>query len=749
MKMDVIRDLANAEARPKGPPRQEWRDDVARPFRLGMLAAWLTLVASLALTGWAWHLAKADAEQEARSRFDFRVSELKSAVRARMQAYEQVLRGARALFEASDVVTRNEWHAYVKSLRIEESFPGIQGVGFARRIAPAELEAHTAQIRAEGFPDYSVHPAGNRSEYTSIIYLEPFDWRNRRAFGYDMFAHPVRRDAMEQARDTGEMAISGKVTLVQETDKDVQAGFLMYLPVYRQAAAADTVERRREALLGYVYSPFRMRDLMTGIIGRDLDSVDLEIYDGNELSRSALLYDSNPARGTRLDERPAFENVETLDINHHPWTLLVTSLPPFEATIPRQKSRLMLQGGTAISLLLFMLVWSQVRLRKRAMALAGDITAALKESREQFRAVAETANAAIVSAGAQGRIVYFNDAAQRMFGYPEREAVGQPLTLLMPERFQAQHQAGFERLLSTGESRLIGKTIELAGRRKDGSEFPIEISLANWTTAKGTFFTAILHDTTERRRAEEQIRRLNGELERQIAQLAAVNRELEGFSYSVSHDLRAPLRAIDGFARFLEEDYGDKLDEEGRRLLGVIRESSRKMGQLIDDLLAFARLGRTSVSSQGIDMTALANEVLKGIREAGDAQAATCSIGAMPPARGDRSLLHQVWMNLLDNAVKYSRTKDHPVVEAGGYSAAGENVYYVKDNGVGFDMQYAGKLFGVFRRLHSPEQFPGTGVGLAIVQRIVAKHGGRVWAEGKVDEGAAFYFSLPRGEEHD
>ncbi len=225
------------------------------------------------------------------------------------------------------------------------------------------------------------------------------------------------------------------------------------------------------------------------------------------------------------------------------------------------------------------------------------------------------------------------------------------------------------------------------------------------------------------------------------AQLEATNRELESFSYSVSHDLRAPLRAVDGYARMLEEDYQDRLDPEGRRLLAVVREASGRMGRLIDDLLAFSRLGRQEPARRPVDMSALVGEV---VAESRGESKATIELAPLPAASADRTMLKQVWTNLIGNALKYSGKREGARVEVGGREDPGERVYWVRDNGVGFDMRYADKLFGVFQRLHRAEEFPGTGVGLAIVQRIVARHGGRVWAEGKVGEGACFFFSLPR-----
>jgi PAS domain S-box-containing protein len=256
----------------------------------------------------------------------------------------------------------------------------------------------------------------------------------------------------------------------------------------------------------------------------------------------------------------------------------------------------------------------------------------------------------------------------------------------------------------------------------------------------------ISHDITDRKRAEQAIRQLNADLERQAGQLQAANKELEAFSYSVSHDLRAPLRAIDGYTRILVEDYASSLDSEGKRICGVISREARRMGQLIDDLLAFSRLGRKEMYSSKIDMRAMVVAVLNELIKEESRERIDFHIARLPVVRGDSSLIRQVWVNLLSNALKFTSKKERPVIEIGSKASRDEITFYVRDNGAGFEMEYANKLFGVFQRLHSESEFSGTGVGLAIVQRIIRRHGGRVWAEGKVDQGATFYFALPRKE---
>ncbi|MGQ0525701.1 MAG: sensor histidine kinase [Betaproteobacteria bacterium] len=261
--------------------------------------------------------------------------------------------------------------------------------------------------------------------------------------------------------------------------------------------------------------------------------------------------------------------------------------------------------------------------------------------------------------------------------------------------------------------------------------------------------TTLGREMAERARVEDQLRELNIELERRVdartAQLEAANKELESFSYSVSHDLRAPVRAIIGFSRMLSEEHIQLLSAEAQRLLGIVQSEAHRMGALIDDLLAFSRMGRQAMQMYDVDMTQLARTTYEGLVAHQATNDVAFQLGALPRARGDRSLLGQVWANLLSNALKFSSKAPRPRIEVSAISDETEHVYFVRDNGVGFDPRYQSKLYGVFQRLHDAADFPGTGVGLALVQRIITRHGGRVWADSKPNEGATFYFTLPKG----
>jgi signal transduction histidine kinase len=260
--------------------------------------------------------------------------------------------------------------------------------------------------------------------------------------------------------------------------------------------------------------------------------------------------------------------------------------------------------------------------------------------------------------------------------------------------------------------------------------------------------SALAAEVGERKRAEAAVQRLNAELEQRVrqrtAELEAANRELESFAYAVSHDLRAPLRAVDGFGRKLETGFAVQLGDEGRRQIRVIRNNAVRMGRLIDDLLAFSRMGRRSMTCAPVDMEALARGAIADARAAEPERAIEVDVGTLPAATGDAAMLRQVWGRLLSNAVKFTRPRPEARVEMGGREDGAELVYWVRDNGVGFDMQYADKLFGVFQRLHGMDEFEGTGVGLALSERIVHRHGGRMWADAQPDAGATFFFTLPR-----
>ncbi|MFA7270132.1 MAG: PAS domain S-box protein [Sterolibacterium sp.] len=351
----------------------------------------------------------------------------------------------------------------------------------------------------------------------------------------------------------------------------------------------------------------------------------------------------------------------------------------------------------------------------------------VQESETKYRTLFEDSLDGLFITCPSGKILDMNKTGIAMFGYDTKEEI---LGLDLAHDLYA-NPPDRKRMLAMVEAHGSAED-EVIVKKKDGARF---VALCSLTAVKGendvvTAYRGIIRDITERKRSEEEIRKLNGELEQRVkertAQLEAANKALEAFSFSVSHDLRAPLRAIDGYSKILLEDYSDKLDAEGKRFLGLVRTGTLRMDGLINDILEFSRMGRREMEAIPVDMKKLAVEVFDELQRAAVGRHLRCEMGDLPPVHGDRPMLRQALVNLLSNAIKFTKPREEALIEIGAMAGTEETTYYVKDNGVGFDTHYAEKLFGVFQRLHTAQEFEGTGVGLAMVKRIVERHGGRV-----------------------
>jgi PAS domain S-box-containing protein len=1168
--------------------------------------SYLVLIFCLGATFVLWFMARQTVEREGRVRFETQVRETAAAIESRMHTYVQTLYQTRGFLQTRGIPTRREFATYIRSVNITSNYPGIQGIGFTIRVPHEELPSHVATMRAQGIKDYSIQPGGERSEYHSIILLEPFDWRNQRAFGYDMHTNPIRETAMDLARDTGLPHITEAVTLVQETHSDRQPGFLVYLPLYKADVTPATVEERRQSLVGFVYAPFRAHDLFLNIFGEQnpAPDVDFEVFDGEKLTPDHLLYDRDGHLHAQTQTAPHFSQKISLRVPGRSWMLYAHSLPRFEHRIANSVPYYVLGSGLLLSLLVYALfLGHSIKVRNehllfaeahRELAERRRTEAELRNSEERYRVLTETTTHGVWTAQPNGLLTFLNrwwqsytglvqspglredwesvvhpqhqqrlrdwlqssdvqhvgeieipfrraedgnyrwhlarrspvldadnrvmqwvtvaidihklkeleeerrarveelriitDALpalisytddqqtirfvnaeyERWFARPKNAILGlsqdelwsasltnhdeersyrqaalrgqrvafettlrhsdgslRPANVTYVPRFKADgvttegffalitdlsdirniekelrvNQERFElvtrsvnlglwycdlpfdkliwnawvkeqfwlpadaeitiehfyamlhpddrervrlgiqealdhklqydqeyrtvhpttgaikwirsigrgfydkddhplrfdgvsiditeqklkedllrqqmrttetlykigrsltaeldlqRLLQTitdsateaigasygaffyniqdpqdktfrlytlsgaqsdrfsqlpmpRQSQLLSDTfhgqdiVRIADVTKDrrygqnnpyqgippghpvvhsylavpvksrsgevlgglffGHELPGMFTTASESVVAGiatqasvaidnaSLFQKAENELIKRREAEENLRMLNEQLEARVqdrtAQLQAANHELEAFAYSVSHDLRAPLRGIDGFSSLLEKRYADSLDEEGKQYLKRVKNAASRMSHLIDDMLNLTRLTRQEMQKTPLNLSALAQSVTKFLSDSEPQREVEFRIQEGMQIVADPILMRAVLENLIGNAWKFTSHRPGAVIEVGCDKRKEGLVYYVKDNGAGFDMEYVEKLFRPFQRLHSMHEFPGSGIGLASVQRVIHRHGGKVWAEGRVNEGATFYFTLACSE---
>jgi PAS domain S-box-containing protein len=421
-----------------------------------------------------------------------------------------------------------------------------------------------------------------------------------------------------------------------------------------------------------------------------------------------------------------------------PWIVIAYLPAAAFAQKTESSARILMLAGAALLLVLAAVSW----IVAYYWAVSRKAEATIRHNEAHLRGLLDSAPDAIVVTDMTGSIRLVNSQTEQLFGYRRDQLLGQPVEMLVPQQRRTRHvdhRAGY---VAAARPRPMGKGLRLYGLRSDGTEVPVAISLSPVRTDEDMLIFSDIRDVTAEREAEHQLSALNERLARDNLELEALNRELEAFSYSVSHDLRAPLRAIDGFSQALEEDCAEVLAPDGRAHLGRIRKAAQRMGQLIDDLLELARVSRADISKSDIDLSAMARGIAEDLRANGEARPVDFTIGEGLNIRGDFRLLRIALENLLGNAWKFSADRRPATIEIGRAQSNGAEAFFVRDNGVGFDMAHANKLFGAFQRLHDGGRFPGTGIGLATVQRIIHRHGGRVWAESAPGAGATFYFTI-------
>jgi diguanylate cyclase (GGDEF)-like protein/PAS domain S-box-containing protein len=444
-----------------------------------------------------------------RQQFHAHAAQLHNKVLERMAGYDEVLRGGAGLFKASKDVSRAEWQRYVEALELDERYKGIQGIGFAAFIARGGLQAHESLIRREGYPDYSVVPSGSREAYSSILYIEPFFGRNRRAFGYDMFSEPVRHAAMVDARDTGDISYSGPVRLIQETDHDIQVGVLAYQAIYDNSQTPNTIEQRRKSLRGWVYIPFRMGDLIEAMLKSQFGACRIEVYDGpvGGIDTAQQLYDSLKS-AKQMGALPLMDitAVMSLPLSGRQWSVRYSALPPFEQVHPTTPMWPLLMSTGVIGVLLCVLTWLWINTRQRGQQEANQHKLTLAESEERFRLMVDgVSDYAILMLDEHGLIRSWNAGAQRIKGYAAEDIIGKSF-MCFYEQSDIDRGVPQQALAS---ALINGKwTSEGLRVRKDGSKFWASVSISPLHDNDGHLkgFVKVTRDITDRKRGEENMR---------------------------------------------------------------------------------------------------------------------------------------------------------------------------------------------------------------------------------------------------
>ena len=702
----------------------------------------LVLALGLLITHQLWRNAQQNAELALKSDFDFRARDIRDRIEGRMKTYEQVLRGVDGLFAHAELVTRDEFRDYVARLNLKENYPGIQAIRFAPIVLPAQKDRHIAAMRGQGLAGYTVHPEGRRDFFSPVIYAEPFDERNRVIFGYDMFSdrdHPkageeagMRRTAMEQSRDTGQAALSGKVRLLFETGENLQAGLLMFLPVYRHDAPRGTLAERRTNLIGWISAVFRADDLMAGILGDRSSDVDIEIFDGEALSDKNLMYDDDRFRraGHKASDS-RFHAVQRIGVAGRTWTVEVFSLPGFEGLLDKGKPWLTGNGGIVTSILLALLTWLLVHSRERALRAA----AALKRESYKNETLLRTAADGIYVCDLGGNVVQANAALCNMLGHPEQEILSMNVA-----QWNAEWQTE-ETLAKIAALRSSNPPFETRFRRRDGGIIDVEISASRTEIDGRHLVYHSARDITDRKRAE-------GWLRDAMLVADAANRAKSDFLSNMSHEIRTPMNAIIGLSHLCLQT---GLTAKQRDYLQKVHGASKSLLGIINDVLDLSKIeaGKMELEQTPFDledvMGKLAAIVAGKAEEKGIEFLLETVLDVPPHLVGDPLRLGQVLVNLTSNAIKFTERGEVMVLAEVEEDAAEHVVlrFTVSDTGIGLTEEQIGKLFQSFTQADSTttRKFGGTGLGLSISKRLVEMMGGKIWVESEPDKGSRFIFT--------
>ncbi|WP_312957896.1 CHASE domain-containing protein [Stutzerimonas nitrititolerans] len=706
------------------------RVDLPQLFNWRNGIAWLVLAFTLLGQLLILQQLRANSDRAAEQQFELLVGKVTNAIEQRLIDHEQILFGAAGLFAASGEVSRAQWRAYVERQQLADRYPGIQGVGFSKVVRASEREAHEQSIRAEGFTDYRIQPEGERPVYMPIVYLEPFNDRNRAAFGYDMYAEPVRHQAMRQAASTGKSRISGKVVLRQETHGKVQAGVLIYVPLYHPAMPLETVEQRMNALLGFAYSPYRMDDLMEGILGAADLNLSLRIYSGPTQQAEQLLFASKEhAPGDAAHSQDV-----QLSVYGGTWTLHMESLPAFESGFSANEGLVAILGA-GISLLLFFLISSLAFRQRRAEILAGQMTERIRENKRALQLSEERLSLALK--GSNDGLWDLNLAADTFYASPRTwHMLGyQPGELQLSTRLWEQVLVAEDlprtraQLAQTMLSWLDQFTSELRFRHKDGRTVPVLVRGYIQRDAQGQplRISGTSMDLTEHKRIEQM---------------------KNEFVSTVSHELRTPLTSISGALGLINGGALGEVPPAMQQMLEIAYRNSQRLGHLINDLLDMEKIaaGKMSFDMHEHSLRQLLEEALASNQAFAAQLGVNCVLREAVDVQVwvDASRLQQVLGNFLSNAIKYTPEGGEVSLHCSVPDATHVRIS-VTDQGPGIAAEFRARVFEKFAQADASDsrQKGGTGLGLAITKEFIERMGGKVGFDTAEGQGTTFWCELP------
>ncbi|MEL0167436.1 MAG: CHASE domain-containing protein [Pseudomonadaceae bacterium] len=704
------------------------RQQLAAAFSRQNGIAWFVLVLGLLTTLMAWVYLMDRETRAAEREFKLLTDDITEAIRKRMIDHEQILLGGAGLFDASGDVDRQEWRILVERLRLAESYPGILGVGYAQSVAPEELAAFEDNVRAEGYPDFRVHPEGDRPLYTSIVYLEPFSGRNLAAFGYDMYSEPTRHAAMQAAAESGLTRVTGPVKLLQETHGVVQAGILMYVPVYRQGLPLDTPAQRMAALRGFVYSPYRMGDLLAGILGQLTPGIGYRLLDtAAGLDNPVLFADLGEAGSS-----PALTRQLALSLYGRDWMLEFNITPSFDQRY--NSSGWIFVVGLCISILLFLMATLLVLRREQAEVLAQRMTrelrnsnAALRQSEERQRLVLEGSNDGWWDVNVPEMRFMASARAWEMLGYPpltDYQSLHRWQSMISPDARHALIRLLHDAVYSTQAA--FGTETRLS--HKAGHQVPVLLRglIQRDNQGNAVRISGTMLDLTEQKRVEQM---------------------KSQFVSTVSHELRTPLTSISGALAIVNSGSLGIVPETMRKMLEIAENNSQRLNHLINDLLDMEKLaaGKMKFEMRSYRLRELIDEALTANRAFADSRniRLLCSDVADVWVRVDNMRLHQVLNNYLSNAIKFS--PEGAEVRVGVSLEQDQVRVSVTDQGEGIPKDFQAQVFGKFAQADASDKRkqPGTGLGLAISRELMEQMSGEVGFVSEPPEGATFWFRLP------